>query len=205
MLFFGSASRAFLQYSTASSRYSSVYCLGELAFALDSAFSISLALTDISLLQSAGGDGRASRLSIPAAGPAIPLSTKRLQLNWRKGTPEPSLSGEDRAALSALAPQRFSCRRWETRKCSKQGTFTLGGIHRYSAGPAWAGKEVTVSLGAFRVEAFDPKTGDEIASYEREWGQAPTDSADPMLQLRLLCLRPGGWRDSVVRKSLPEE
>lgn len=125
--------------------------------------------------------------------------------HWRKGTPELDLFEEDRAALSALAPQRFSCRRWETRKCSKQGTFTLGGIHRYCAGPAWAGKEVAVSLGAFHVEVFDPKTGDGIASYEREWGQVPTDSADPVLQLRLLCLRPGGWRDSVVRKSLPEE
>ena len=26
-----------------------------------------------------------------------------------------------------------------------------------------------------------------------------------MLQLRLLCVRPGGWRDSVVRGSLPEQ
>lgn len=32
-----------------------------------------------------------------------------------------------------------------------------------------------------------------------------TDSADPVLQLRLLAVRPGGWRDSVVRRSLPDE
>ncbi|QUC04289.1 hypothetical protein [Atopobium sp. oral taxon 416] len=61
---------------------------------------------------------------------------------------------------------------------------------------------MAVFFGAFRVELFDPKTGDKIASYEREWGQVPTDSADPVAQL---CLRPGGWRDCVVRKSLPEE
>ncbi|QUC03867.1 hypothetical protein [Atopobium sp. oral taxon 416] len=84
----------------------------------------------------------------------------------------------------------------------QQGTFTLGGIQRYCADPAWAGKKVAVFFGAFHVELFDPKTGDKIASYEREWGQVPTDSADPVAQL---CIRPGGWRDCVVRKSLPEE
>ena len=45
--------------------------------------------------------------------------------------------------------------------------------------------------------------GEVVAEYIREWGDAPTDSADPTLQLRLLCVRPGGWRDSVVRRSLP--
>ena len=55
------------------------------------------------------------------------------------------------------------------------------------------------------MEVFDPKMGYKIASYEREWGQVPTDSADPVAQLRLLCIRPAGWRECVVRKSLPEE
>ena len=27
----------------------------------------------------------------------------------------------------------------------------------------------------------------------------------PVLQLRLLAVQPGGWRDSVVRRSLPDE
>ena len=38
-----------------------------------------------------------------------------------------------------------------------------------------------------------------------KWGSVPTDSSDPVLQLRLLCMRPTGWRDSVVRQSLPRE
>ena len=62
MLFFGSASRAFLQCPAASSRYSSVYCRGSLLLSLDSAFSTSPALTGISLLRSAGGDGGISLL-----------------------------------------------------------------------------------------------------------------------------------------------
>ncbi len=125
--------------------------------------------------------------------------------HYRLGTPELELFGEDRAALSPLPPAGFSCVRWESRKCSKQGVFTVGGPHRYSAGPAAAGREVAVALGAFDVTAVDASTGEVLASYERQWGAAPTDSSDPTLQLRLLCMRPAGWRDSVVRGSLPAE
>lgn len=106
--------------------------------------------------------------------------------HYRLGTPESELFGEDREALSPLPPAAFSCARWETRRCNKQGTVTVGGVHRYSAGPAYARREV-------------------VAAYEREWGEAPTDSSDPTLQLRLLCMRPAGWRDSSVRASLPAE
>ena len=62
-----------------------------------------------------------------------------------------------------------------------------------------------MAAGAFDVTLSDPATGEVVAAYEREWGDAPTDSSDPTLQLRLLCLRPGGWKDSVVRSSLPGE
>ena len=125
--------------------------------------------------------------------------------HYRHGTPELELFEEDKAAFLALPPARFSCAKWEARKCNKQGTVTLGGIHRYSAGPAYANRSINVALEAFRVTLVDQETGEAIASYEREWGEAPTDSADPTLQLKLLCLRPTGWRDSVVRKSLPRE
>lgn len=67
-----------------------------------------------------------------------------------------------------------------------------------------ASREVAVAMGAFDVTVVGPG-GEVVAEYPREWGDAPTDSADPALQLRLLCARPGGWRDSVVRRSLPGE
>ena len=123
--------------------------------------------------------------------------------HWRLGTRELDLFEEDRAALSPLPAAPFSCVRWVTRRADKQGTVTVGGPHRYSAGPSLAGREVAVALGAFDVRLVDPSTGEVAAAYEREWGDEPTDSADPALQLRLLCLRPGGWRDSRVRASLP--
>jgi len=66
-------------------------------------------------------------------------------------------------------------------------------------------REVTVGLGASDVTLVDTTTGEVVATYDREWGSVPTSSADPTLQLKLLCMRPGGWRDSVVRDSLPGE
>ncbi|MDD6566532.1 MAG: IS21 family transposase [Olsenella sp.] len=103
--------------------------------------------------------------------------------HYRLGVPELELFGEDRAALAELPPVGYQCVRWETRRCSKQGVFTLGGIHRYSAGPAYAGKEVAVAVGAFRVRVVDEGTGEVVAEYEREWGSVPTDSSDPVPQL----------------------
>lgn len=122
----------------------------------------------------------------------------------RKGSPESELFEEDRAALSPLPGAPFACVTWVTRKCDKQGGFKAGGDHRYSAGPAMASREVAVAMGAFDVTVVGDG-GEVLATYERQWGDAPTDSADPLLQLKLLCSRPGGWRDSVVRKSLPGE
>ncbi len=125
--------------------------------------------------------------------------------HWKLGTLELELFEEDKQALCPLPPEAFSCIKWETRKCSKQGIFTLGGIHRYSAGPACAGKEVALALGAFDVTVIDIETGEVVTTYERAWQKVPANSSDPILQLKLLAIRPGGWRDSIVRQSLPEE
>lgn len=137
-------------------------------------------------------------------GDCVGMSDKR---HYRLGTPQLGLFEGDKAALSPLPAAQFSCVRWEkrARRCNKQGDVVLGGVHRYNAGPAMAGREAFVGLGAFDVTIVDAATGEVVATYEREWGEAPTSSADPMLQLKLLCMRPGGWRDSVVRDSLPDE
>ena len=124
--------------------------------------------------------------------------------HYRKGTDESELFGDDRAALSPLPEAPFACVTWPARRCDKRGSSRAGGEHRYSAGPASASREVAVAMGAFDVTVVGAG-GEVVAEYPREWGDAPTDSADPALQLRLLCVRPGGWRDSVVRRSLPDE
>lgn len=124
--------------------------------------------------------------------------------HYRKGAPESELFGDDRSALSPLPAAPFACVTWPARRCDRQGSFRAGGEHRYSAGPANASRELAVAMGAFDA-AVVGAGGEVVAEYPREWGDAPTDSADPVLQLRLLCVCPGGWRDSVVRRSLPEE
>lgn len=124
--------------------------------------------------------------------------------HYRKGAAESGLFEEDRAAMSPLPGAPFSCVAWATRKCDAQGCFKAGGDHRHSAGPALAGAEVAVAMGAFEVTVVGPG-GEVAATYERMWGDAPTCSTDPLAQLELLCLKSGGWRDSVVRSALPEE
>jgi transposase len=133
------------------------------------------------------------------------LNQSKQKRHWRCGREELELFKDDRDALASLPPQAFSCVRWEARKCNKQGIFTLGGIHRYSAGPAYANQEVIVALGAFDVNVIDSDTGEVIASYERAWQDVPTSSSDPTLQLKLLAMRPGGWKDSSIRDCLPQE
>jgi hypothetical protein len=54
--------------------------------ALDSAFSISPALTDISLLRSAGGDGRAYPPSILAAGSCRPAVHQKITAHTNENT-----------------------------------------------------------------------------------------------------------------------
>ena len=135
---------------------------------------------------------------------SLDLSGKR---HYRLGAPQPALSEGDRGALPPPPAAPFSCVRWEARarRANKQGEVVPGGIHRHNVGPAMAGREVTVGLGAFGVAFVDAMTGEALAACEREWGPVPTSSADPTPQLKLLRMRPGGWRDSVVRDPLPGE
>lgn len=132
------------------------------------------------------------------------LAMSEGKAHYRKGTPEGEPFESDRAALSLLPGAPFACVTWLTRKCDKQGSFKAGGDRRCSAGPGMASREVAVAMGAFDVTVVGPE-GEVVAEYEREWGDAPTDSADPLPRLKLLSMRPGGWRDSVVRRSLPGE
>lgn len=125
--------------------------------------------------------------------------------HYKKGRAEAELFEEDRAALLDLPRAQFSCVVWKQYRCNLQGSFVADGNHRYLAGPAYAKQQVSVALGAFDVTVVDRETGAVIATYEREWGDAPTSSSDPTLQLGLLCRRPGGWRDSTVRQHLAED
>lgn len=88
-------------------------------------------------------------------------------------------------------------------KADKYGIVTVEGRHRYAAGPEHAGRELIVGLRAFEVELLDA-SGARITTHPRAYGDNPTSSDDPSLQIGLLCNRPGAWPNSQVREALPD-
>ena len=109
----------------------------------------------------------------------------------------------DRKALLALPETRFDVVTWKRMKADKYGIVTVEGRHRYAAGPEHAGRELIVGLRAFEVELLDA-SGARITTHPRAYGDNPTSSDDPSLQIGLLCNRPGAWPNSQVREALPD-
>ena len=123
--------------------------------------------------------------------------------HYRKGGRETDLFAEDRKALLALPETRFDVAAWKRMKADKYGIVTVEGRHRYAAGPEHAGREPVVGLRAFEVELLDA-SGARITTHPRAYGDNPTSSDDPSLQIGLLCNRPGAWPNSQVREALPD-
>lgn len=123
--------------------------------------------------------------------------------HYLKGEPERQLFVEDCAAMVDLPPKPFRAVRIGSAKTDKYGDACVDARHRYPLGPEHAEERVIVEFGAFDVAFYDGD-GTLVASYERAYGDAPTRADNPMAQLALLCRKPGGWRNSSVRASLPE-
>ena len=124
--------------------------------------------------------------------------------HYAKGEPEIQLFVEDSFALLPLPEIDFDVVSYETMKTDKYGRVCLEGRHRYSSDPSLGLSSVVVGKAAFEVRIYTPE-GELVSVHERAYGTAPTDSEDPLAQLGLLCVKPGGWQNSVVRHSLPEE
>lgn len=125
--------------------------------------------------------------------------------HYRRDATWGELFGADRAALVALPARPFSATTWLTMGTDKWGEVTLAGGHRYLASADLPLSDVHVGLGAYAVTFVDPSTGEVRATYDREFGTAPTTSSDPVATLSLLRGRPGAWRESDVRAKLPGE
>lgn len=124
--------------------------------------------------------------------------------HWRKGEPESQLFMEDRLAMGGLPSKPFEAVRYVRPVANKKGKVQVDGPHLYSTDPAFAGREMTVALGATKVRVFD-EDGAFVCEHARAYGSAPTDSSDPGSQLHLLCLKPGGWANSQVRAALSDD
>jgi hypothetical protein len=94
--------------------------------------------------------------------------------------------------------------RYDTYKTDKYAQVIVDGRFRYSAGPGFSRIPVTVGFSAYEVFIYD-ESGSLIAKHQRLYGNMPRESVDPAASLRLLIARPGGWLNSRVRYSLPED
>ena len=124
--------------------------------------------------------------------------------HWAKGEPEGQLFAEGRFALSGLPAKPFEAVRYATARAGKKGKARADGPRFCSTDPAFSGCEMLLGLGADKLRAFDG-AGAFACEHARAYGDAPTGTADPGSQLRLLRLKPAGWRSSRVRAALSEE
>jgi hypothetical protein len=88
-------------------------------------------------------------------------------------------------------------------KTDGYGKFLVDGKHFYSSSPDYAGREIVVRIGAHTVEPLAP-SGEPISVHIRQFGKQRTDSVDVRTTLGRLLHSPGAWRNSLIRKALPE-
>lgn len=124
--------------------------------------------------------------------------------HYLKGEPERQLFQEDVFALSCLPDKPFACVSINYAKADKKGRIRIGGQHWYSTDPTFAGQEMIVALGAFKVTIYSNEAG-FVCEHDRAYGSAPTSTTNPASQLAVLAHRPGGWINSQVRAELPDQ
>ncbi|PZE22243.1 IS21 family transposase [Paenibacillus xerothermodurans] len=123
--------------------------------------------------------------------------------HYKKGVPMNLLFEDDRKAFLYLPKMPFAAYRYTRVKTDGYGKFLVDGKHFYSSAPEWAGKELAVRIGAHTVAPLAP-SGEPISVHIRIFGRQRTDSVDVRTTLSRLLQSPGAWRNSLIRKALPE-
>lgn len=124
--------------------------------------------------------------------------------HYLKGEPEEQLFIEDRFAMAGLPEKPFDVVRYMFVKADKKGKIKIDGRHWYSTDPSFAGCELMVALHATTIAVYT-ESGEFICEHSRSYGAAPTDTSNPASQLAILCRKAGGWVNSQVRFSLPDD
>jgi transposase len=124
--------------------------------------------------------------------------------HYRKGERCLALFEEDCAALRPLPTSEFNVVRYDHYRADKYGNVTVDSKYRYSTSPEFASTSLLVGFAAYEVTVYD-SVGALIARHPRLYGNMPSESVDPGSSLRLLMSRPGAWKNSQVRYSLPED
>jgi transposase len=124
------------------------------------------------------------------------------RLHYSRKVRQGDLLDADSSALRTLPAKRFSAVRYETIVANGYGHVTIDDGHIYSSVPEAAGDKVIVAIGAHTVTITDI-AGEHLASHQRAFGKSHIKTIDTISQLGLLTHRPKGFRNSVIRDSLP--
>lgn len=122
------------------------------------------------------------------------LGTKE---HWRKDVPIGELFAADVAACLALPGAGFDPVRYELRTPDKTGNLLIEG-NTYCAGPAFAGRRITVGIRHDRVQVLD-EHAHPVVSLPRVFGRQPGTVFAAASLLPLLARKPGTWGNSPVR------
>ena len=79
----------------------------------------------------------------------------------------------------------------------------MDGKHYYSTRPELHGKSVMIGIRAHYIEVFEDN-GKLIARHRRQYGKERTDVSDYSTSLRALQKNAGAFRNSGIRKALPD-
>lgn len=111
---------------------------------------------------------------------------------------------EDRKALMPLPSTRFDPIRWESRKADKYGRIDIDS-NRYLAGGEWHGRRLLAAVRWDSVQITDPKSGEVVAEYPRQYGRTAGTLQDPALVMPMFAARPGSWKETTIRPDFPED
>jgi transposase len=123
--------------------------------------------------------------------------------HYKKGVSIARLFDDDKKTFLYLPKSPFAACRYTRVKTDGYGKFLIDGKHFYSSSPEWAGRELVVRIGAHTVEPLAPN-GDVISTHIRMFGKQRTDNVDVRTTLSRLLRSPGAWRNSLIRKALPD-
>jgi transposase len=123
--------------------------------------------------------------------------------HYKKGVSIARLFENDKKTFLYLPRSPFAACRYTRVKTDGYGKFLIDGKHFYSSSPEWAGRELVVRIGAHTVEPLAP-SGDAISTHIRMFGKQRTDNVDVRTTLSRLLQSPGAWRNSLIRKALPD-
>ncbi len=123
------------------------------------------------------------------------------QEHYRKKDKLVLLHRADKDAGLALPVHRFQPIRFDTRKADKDGRVKFENNY-YLIGGAYAGRELTISIGADNLEFFTPD-GAQAGKLSRCFTHSATTISDEQSLLDILTTRPGAFSHSPLRPVMP--